>query len=498
MSFAVKFYSYDGPDDAINKLKGLTATTKNVSLYSSFDPLAPVFSLDTLLSVNLAEYTFNSKTYLAKITRTVAADNLYVYSGTVDALGTSFLNGCFTDAAQVFSYTPDGNGQVMVDHRAPRASIATRDSGLMTDAKNQGGTYIAINVITPYGSALGERPSPSVKTYIMHENAWYTFCSAFLSWSAEEQQQYGNSIVSVYRVDSDLVFQMGTGKHAGEKVNVTAETQIVLWTASTSWFSFSSGHLEHKEIPIPNSYELYSIDWINHKSISSNVNIPITPSTADALFTVYIQGVGAMTFSPADIGFSGTISQLGALVSYDFVGGTIGATLQVNGAGYSNIFVRSPMSELVPFFTDSSITNYTSLAASAISTIGGLVATAAGVGSGIGIGAAVAGVVGFASQITASKQGSTSVRGGPTGAADLAEDRKNFWSVQEFEYVDLPGFQARYGKPDGRSLTLSSLMGSGYTPGFIQTAGAHLPQKNLPSIIISEAQSQLDAGAWLL
>lgn len=482
----ITFYKIFTDKDVVNKVDNLNGTAIDVDLFNSFDPINPTFLISHVVDANYCVFWHAQIYWYCYLEPAVAADNLYLLKGTVDPLSTAYYNHAL-NTSLIYDYSPGGNGQIMRDPRVNRKSISTVTSGALTGSENSPGDLIVLNVMTPYNTQIGTT-NPSIRTYIIESNSWRPFSEAFLSLSAEDQQRFGNSILSIYRADSDILLLSDLG-------NCTDMGGIIsLFAASTSWFNFSSGSIDRKDINIGSAHKVYLLDFTKDiEKTNAYVNIPLTPGKLDALFTVYVAGIGALTFTPDSIGLTNTITDIGAYLAYDPIGGTIGATLEINNSRYKQIFMRAPMPCLTPFFTDSSITNYTQIAASTVGVIGGLIATASGVGS-VGLLGAAASGLSLGSEITASRQGSTTIRGGAGGFADYAENRGSFYIIQEKEYIDLTNFQTLYGKPDGRLLNVGT---GNPLKGYYKARNAHIPMNGLPEQVIEQAQAIMNNGFYL-
>ena len=230
---------------------------------------------------------------------------------------------------------------------------------------------------------------------------------------------------------------------------------------------------------------------------TSVIGLTITPELLHSSANLYIKNMGTITFKFADLGIT-SITTVGYSVGVNATGGTVTAYLNVNGVIHKDYKVVTQLREqaLLPF--DSSIALWTDYSSSVLSTIGGLVSTAAGVFSQnyMLVAGGVAAMAGGASKIAevemAHEYGGYSIVGSLGGYDDFQVNLKNsFLTMLIQEQTPNNDYQARFGKPMSAVKNLSTLT------GYIRTERCEFAV-DLPQEIVTEAENACNVGVYVV
>lgn len=498
----ISLYKIDTKTNVINKLEGATAVNIDITLYNDFNPASPTFYIDSLRNVNYCRFTFNGKIWVCSLSLVSFTDNIYVYSGSVDALATAWYNGCMNSEQLVqYSQNGNGNGYVMSDQRAISRNIADRIQYNLPRLTYGDDAYAVLTILIPRGdpdNIIELRPTstaynPTIETYWLSlktpaggSSPFDAFCSLFYNMKDADQVRFGASILSISVVPAEFY---PTGAQNAQAVYLGS----IATSAGGTGERVKSLKMPGYNVPVSGSHSVKRVLSVN------TTGLTVTPENVNAKWILYLSSIGAITFSPGELGVAGLISSVGAELQIDFASNNISATLMINGTRYNHVFINATYSYSMPIFIDTSVTNWAGLVSSALLTVGsfvaGGVALATGVGTLAGIGAITAGVASagnLGSQVYQTMTGSTSVSGGYGGNPDLSYDRRSALIIYDYPYIDLVGFQTLYGKPDGRRVNISLLS------GYVQTLGARLPLKGLPYDIVQAAEGGLNAGAYII
>lgn len=511
----VTFYTYNDRIDVPNKVAHSTLkATKDVSEIQLVNDRGCQFLLNAWIDSNYAMYSFGNRKYVATVSFLSVGDGMYQYRLTVDPLATAWENGLF-NSYEVCERSNEGT--VLYDNELVYSTTPTITQNFLGDNTIQ--WYAVVNILS--GVANDEYfqiTNPAITSYVLNLKQYEKFFTNFSQLSPLDQKIYGPSILSIRFVDTkrippemlttptvtpnSVILNSFNNVSVG-RIDFTPQEQTKTYvdmdglprtvTTVNSDVFVADNRIAVNSV-IGATEKIQIINPVATTVIKSNdIAYSFNVSAANILtnFTLKIPNAGQITFSARDIPYK-NITRIGYDVSPDVVGGEMVYFLTINGNRLRGYELKAPIPGSAPMPFDSSVTNWTNVAASSLSSI---ISGAASAVSGNPVGAVLSLISAggaYASANLEEKAGGYSTSGALGWSPYSVGKYESVLITTTYPAIAAGAYQQRKGKPDGAVRKLSELT------GYVRTKNSTLVCGGLAEWIVDETRRQLDSGVYIL
>lgn len=496
----ISLYRFNGKSNVANKIDNLQALySADITPYGAFDSTNVVFILDRLLDANICKYEYNNHEYYGTCEVNVDADNAYVYNVKSDSLTTAWYNDCMnTNCAIQYSMSGDRKkNDKRLFYKDYQKTFYYDIYGLIEE-------YVVIMTVRKVniGGTDSIISNPMFQSYMFSFVQFSNFLNSlnhwtYSGWTTEElQTKYLPSVHSLYIIPKR---ELKSWIYSAEESNNVWLSPTIGSSDDISLSINVIGGVTYKSHRI---YEIRNdnLDYSQLIEIDDPLNYPLTANRQNSVFTLHVQDAGDFTFKYSDVSEGHDINRVGYSVAFDFVSGTKNVYLAINGQIRKNYALSAPIAYTFPISYDNSVTRWDQMRSALAGSFINMGKSIPGAVTGVGLFNAAATIA----QETIKdiqlerdynfnyNMGSRGTVGGIGGSASDVTKYYSFLTIQESVPIDVSGYQALFGYPDGVVRRINTLK------GYVKTGECKLTENGLPRRIIDEAESACDAGFYII